>query len=501
MSCEDGTITTTRDDRIADVTPSVFDPRLEYTTVAETGLSDLDGENGELVVVGYPIEELAANASYEETLFLLFEGRLPTADELADFRTDLASRRELCAEPREVLRRAADEGCAAMEALRMGVATATLEGDRSGPQADAKRAVAVLPTIAATYWRYRQGDDPVSPTETLDHTANYLYMLTGEEPSEADVRGLETFLTTLIEHGMTASTFTARTVVSTESDIVSATTAALGTLKGPRHAGDLGAILELLRDVHESGNADAAVDERLAAGDGLKGFGHPVYRVRDPRAAVLSAAAERFFEESAADGFLASVREFEAVATERLREREPTRDARATVEFYAAALLDGIGIPKSLFPATFAISRAGGWTAHCLEQLEENQLVRPTARYVGTTGKTWTPVENRHVAGDSLVGRPVRSASLEPVSETLAVLSEPNRLEILLLLYDADEPLAYSALRRAASIEDKGRFNYHLRQLREYFVTDRGDGYELTDAGRTFVRTLLTEDRLLDDLL
>ncbi|WP_226004560.1 citrate/2-methylcitrate synthase [Natrinema salinisoli] len=483
------------------MTPSVFDPRLEYTTVAETTLSDLDGENGDLVVGGYPIEELAANATYEECLFLLFEGRLPTGEELTDFRADLASRRGICAETRDVLRRAVDEGSSAMAALRMGIATASLGTDESEPHADAKRSVAVLPTIAATYWRYQRGDDPIPPNDALSHAANYLFMLTGEEPTDAEVRGLETFLTTIAEHGMTASTFTARTVVSTESDVVSATTAALGTLKGPRHAGDLGDIFELLQEVHESGDAEAVVSERLAAGEGLKGFGHPVYSVRDPRAAVLSAAAERFYEQSNNEGFLESVREFEAVATERLAEQDPSRDARATVEFYAAALLDGLGIPKALFPATFAIARVGGWAAHCLEQLENNRLVRPTARYVGTTGKTWMPVENRHVAGDSLVGRPVQSASLEPVSETLAVLSEPNRLEVLLLLYDADEPLAYSDLRRAASIEDKGRFNYHLRQLREYFVADRGDGYELTEVGRTFVRTVLTEDQLLDDLL
>ena len=483
------------------MSPSLFDPRLEYTTVAETRLSDLDGESGDLLVGGYSIEELAVNAGYEECVFLLFEGRLPTADELAAFRADLADRREIGDEVRAVLRRAAAADEPAMSALRMGLAAATLDSDAAESRVRAERVVAVLPTIAATYRRYRRGDDPVAPRDDLGHAANYLYLLTGTEPTEAEVRGLEAFLTTIVEHGLTASTFTARTVISTESDLVSATTAALGALKGPRHAGDLGSIFDLLEGAHRADDVEAYARERVAAGERPKGFGHPVYRVRDPRAAVLSAAAERFYEEAGEPALLESVREFEATVAEVLSERGADGDVRATVEFYAAALLHGIGIPRALFPATFAVSRIGGWAAHCLEQRDEDALVRPTARYVGPTEKTWTPVEDRHVAGDALVRGPVQSASLEPVSETLAVLSEPDRLEILLLLYDADEPLAYSTLRASSSIEDKGRFNYHLRQLREFFAVKRGDGYELTEAGETVVRSILTDDRLLDELL
>ncbi|MDS0476761.1 citrate/2-methylcitrate synthase [Natrinema sp. 1APR25-10V2] len=483
------------------MSPSVFDPRLEYVTVAETALSDIDGERGELVVGGYPIDELATNATYEEGVFLLFEGRLPTAEELADFRADLASRRELPPAVRELLERAAETGNSAMDAIRMGVAAATLETDETDPRTAAERVVAIVPTIVATYWRYRQGEEPIEPRDDLGHAANYLYMLTGEEPTEAETPALETFLVTLLEHGLNPSTFTARTVMSTESDLVSAVTAAVGTFKGPRHGGGLELTVEMLRAVHDSGNGERYVRERLDAGERIKGFGHPVYQVRDPRATVLSAATERLVGATGDDGFLETVREFETVAGDVLAERAPERGTEPNVEFYAAALLRELGLPTELFTATFAVSRVGGWAAHCLEQRETDDLVRPTSQYVGASETAWTPVENRHVAGDSLVRNPVRSTALEPVSETLAVLSEPDRLELLLLLADRDDPVAYSTLRASSSIEDKGRFNYHLRQLRDYFVVRGEDGYGLTDAGRSVVETVLTDERLLEDLL
>ena len=158
----------------------------------------------------------------------------------------------------------------------------------------------------------------------------------------------------------------------------------------------------------------------------------------------------------------------------------------------------GVGVPPTLFGATFAVARLGGVMAHCLEQLETGRIVRPTARYVGETDNAWLPLDQRAAVGDVLLGQSARAASLEAVSETLATLSEPSRLEILLALADADAPLAYSTLRDSTAIEDKGRFNYHLRQLRDHFVADGEDGYTLTDAGRQVVETVLTDDRLLD---
>lgn len=374
---------------------------LEGITVAETRLSDIDGEAGELVIGGYPVDELATNATYEESVYLLFHGRLPTADELDAFRADLADRRDVGAEVHAVLERAAREEKPPMDALRMGAAAATLGTDDGDPETDARRAIAVFPTVVAAYWRYRQGEDPLDPRADLGHAANYLYMLTGERPDEAAVRGLETYLSAVVDHGLNASTFTARTVVSTESDVISAATAAVGTLKGPLHGGAPGPVLEMLREVHETGDPEGYVRETLDAGERLMGFGHRVYRVRDPRAAVLSAAASEFYEDAGDTEFFESVKAFEDVAVDLLAEHKPDRRLDTNVEFYTAALLDGVGIPKELFTACFAVSRVGGWTAHALEQLDDNRLVRPRSRYVGPSPRTWTPVEERDARGET----------------------------------------------------------------------------------------------------
>jgi len=368
---------------------------LEGVTVAETRLSYIDGEAGELLIGGYPVEELAPNATYEESVFLLLHDRLPDADERAAFRADLAARREIDEDVRAVLRRAAAEEKPAMDALRMGAAAANLGQVGADPEEHARRVIAVFPTIVATYWRYRQGAEPVPPREDLRHAANYLYMLTGEEASDAAVRGLETYLNSVVDHGLNASTFSARVVVSTESDLVSAATAAVGTLKGPLHGGAPGPALEMLRTVHASGDPEGYVREQLEAGERLMGFGHRVYRVRDPRAGVLEAAAERFYREDGDTDFFTTVRSFEDVAVDLLAEHKPDRSLETNVEFYTAVLLDGVAVPKPLFTTTFAVSRVGGWMAHALEQREDNRLIRPVSRYVGDTGRTWTPVEKR----------------------------------------------------------------------------------------------------------
>jgi citrate synthase len=368
---------------------------LEGVAVAETRLSYIDGEAGELIIGGYPLAELAASATFEESVYLLWNDRLPDADELATFREDLAGRRAIDEEVKAVLRRAAAEDRPAMDALRMGAAAANLGAGEEDLETNVRRVVAAFPTIVAAYWRYRQGDEPLDPREDLRHAANYRYMLTGEEPTEAQSRGLETYLNSVIDHGLNASTFTARVVVSTESDVVSAATAAVGTLKGPLHGGAPGPVLDMLREVHDSGDPEAYVRDKLDAGERLMGFGHRVYRVRDPRAAVLEAAAERFYEEGGDAAFFETVRDFEDVAVDLLAEHKPDRRLDTNVEFYTATLLDGVGVPTELFTTTFAISRVGGWTAHALEQLEDNRLIRPRGKYVGDRDRTWTPVDER----------------------------------------------------------------------------------------------------------
>lgn len=366
-----------------------FRPGLEGVVVAETRLSYINGETGTLRVGGFPIAELAQDATYEMSVYLLLYGHPPTATELADFRERLAGERRLPEEVHDLLRAAAAAALPAMDAIRMGAAAANLGRDTEDDHAEARRIIACFPTIVAAYWRYRQGEDPVAPREDLGHTANYLYMLTGSEPTETAVQGLETYLNTVIDHGLNASTFSARVAVSTESDLVSAATAAVSTLKGPLHGGAPGPVLEMIRDVHASGDPEEYVREVLDAGQRLMGFGHRVYRVRDPRAAVLEAAAEQFFETGGDADLFRTARRLEAVATELLAEHKPDHRVETNVEFYTALLLNGVGIPEELFTATFAVARVGGWMAHALEQRADNRLIRPTSRYVGEERRTW----------------------------------------------------------------------------------------------------------------
>lgn len=374
---------------------------LEGIAVAETRLSTIDGDAGELVIGGFDIDELAANTTYEESVFLLLNDRLPTTAERDSFRSELAGYRTLSPVVKDVLSEAAQESASAMDALRMGVAAATLGSDApdaSDEKECAKRLVSVLPTIVATYWRYHSGKEPIEPRSDLTHAANYLYMLSGVEPDPTAVRGLETYLNTVIDHGMNASTFVARSITSSESDLVSATTGAVGSLKGPLHGGAPGPVLEMLLDAYESGDPDGYVRETLNAGERLMGFGHRVYRTRDPRAAVLSTAAERFYDDSDDRAFFEFVEGFEARAVEQLAAHKPDRSLETNVEFYTAVLLYGVGIPQELFTATFAVSRVGGWVAHCLEQLADNRIVRPVSVYVGDHGRTWTPAAERDPA-------------------------------------------------------------------------------------------------------
>ncbi|WP_135662199.1 citrate/2-methylcitrate synthase [Halorhabdus rudnickae] len=365
---------------------------LADVTVTETRLSDIDGEAGQLWIAGYPVGKLAANATYPETVHLLLYDRLPDAEELESLEDRLCSYRTLPEPCKDAVVAAAQRGAGPMAALRMGAATATAV-EPNDPEADALRLIARLPTITATYWRVLSGEEPLEPRLDLGHAANYLYMLTGEEPTDAQVEGLETYLTAVVDHGLNASTFTARTIVSTESELVSAITGAIGALRGDLHGGAPDLVLEMLEDLEAAPDPRADLEARLAAGERLMGFGHRVYGARDPRAAVLEDAAAAFYEGE--DDFFAAAKEIEDIATELLAEHRPDLDLETNVEFYTAVLLSGVGIPPELFTPTFAISRVAGWSAHCLEQLEDNRLIRPRSAFVGEHDREWTPVEER----------------------------------------------------------------------------------------------------------
>jgi citrate synthase len=376
---------------------STVNPGLEGVVAAKTRLSQVDGQAGILIIGGFPVETLAANATFEEVLYLLWHDELPSAPALAGFKAELAGYRPLSQATLDLLRAAATAKVPVMDALRMGASTVSLGHAAEGKRArqDALIVVATFPTIVAAYWRLLQGLTPLAPRAELGHAANYLYMLSGETPSGERVRGLETYLNTVIDHGLNASTFTARVIISTQSDMVSAIVGALGALKGPLHGGAPGPALDMVFEIGQAERAEAYLRAKLERGERLMGFGHRVYKVRDPRAEVLATAAARFYQ---ADGNMALyelVRAVEETAVQLLAEYKPGRNLQTNVEFYTALLLHGLDLSTELFTPTFAVGRVGGWTAHAFEQQALNRLIRPQSIYSGPTDRSWLPLEAR----------------------------------------------------------------------------------------------------------
>ena len=370
-----------------------FAPGLEGVVATRTRLSSVDGVAGRLVIAGFPVDELADRVSFEEVLYLLWNDALPDREQLEALRRDLAAHRTLPKVTMGVLEAAAAERVPPVDALRMASGTLSLnEGD---DRENALRLVATLPTIVAVYRRLLQGREPVEPDPELAHAANYLYMLSGEAPSPEQTRALETYLNTVVDHGMNASTFAARVIISTRSDIVSAVVGAIGALKGPLHGGAPGPALDLVFEIGEVGRADEYLRAKLNRGERLMGFGHRVYKVRDPRADVLGAAAEQLYAIDADRALYELAREVEKTALSLLEEHKPGRNLQTNVEFYTALLLHGLSLPTELFTPTFAVGRVGGWTAHCFEQQALDRLIRPQSEYIGSKNRSWVPLEER----------------------------------------------------------------------------------------------------------
>ena len=258
--------------------------------------------------------------------------------------------------------------------------------------------VAALPSILAAYWRMLHKQEPIEPNADLGHAANFLYMLSGEVPERAKVRALETYLNTVIDHGMNNSTFTARVIASTRSDMISAIVGAIGALKGPLHGGAPGPAMDMVFEIQrraEASNrsveevAEAWVDDKLSQGERIMGFGHRVYRVRDPRADVLGRAADELFADDAQ--LYQDAKSVEEVVLRSLKAHKPNNTLQTNVEFYTALVLHGVGLDSQLFSAVFALARVGGWSAHVLEQIDEDELIRPTSLYSGAQGRSYTP--------------------------------------------------------------------------------------------------------------
>ena len=354
---------------------------LEGVVVADTRLSHVDGARGRLVIAGHDVEHLAGEATFEEIAALLWTGVWPTADVRAQVQGALAAGRV------DAWSRLDRAGAALslpdpMDALRAFAA------QQPTPPSDERQAAArmtgALAVGLAAWLRARSGAPPIAPDPALAHAADLLRMASGRLAPPAAVAALDAYAVTVADHGLNASTFAARVVASTGSDVVSAVTAAIGALKGPLHGGAPGPVLDMLDAVETPERARTWLAAELAAGRRIMGMGHRVYRVRDPRAAVLERAIGRLEQAAVAPSRLSLARAVERAAEELLAELHPDRPLRANVEFYTAVLLDAIGLARESFPAVFACARVVGWCAHVAEQRRTGRLIRPSSRYVGT---------------------------------------------------------------------------------------------------------------------
>ncbi|PSQ10360.1 citrate synthase [Halobacteriales archaeon QS_5_70_15] len=377
---------------------------LEGVLVAESSLSFIDGDEGKLVYRGYDIADLAQGASYEEVVYLLWHGELPTAEEIDSFTDSMTDEMPVDEDVLAVARRLADAGGDPMAALRTLVSYLSAED----PESDAeptdleaatrkgRRITAKIPTALAAFDRLRRGEEPVDPREDLGLAANFLYMMTGEEPDETAAETFDMALTLHADHGLNASTFTAMVVASTLADLYSSVVAGVGALSGPLHGGANQDVMELFFEIDGADADPVEYVTRLQEEREnwrVPGMGHRVYNVKDPRAEILGAKSEELAE-------VTGDREwFEmAAAIERYfdEERGLTEHGIApNVDFYSGTVYYQLGIPIEMYTPIFAMSRAGGWIGHVLEYQADNRLIRPRARYVGETDREFVPVGER----------------------------------------------------------------------------------------------------------
>jgi citrate synthase len=342
---------------------------------AETRLSHVDGEAGRLIYRGHRLEELAGRASFEAVAGLFWEGLAPGPQDEASIRSALGQARLRAASIAAPLL-PATTGLAPIEGLRLLLA-ALGDGEAMPPHV---LATGAMPVFVAALARQRAGLLPLMPDEKLGHAADFLRLLRGTSAADAHCRALETYLVTVMDHGLNASTFTARVVASTRAGLFSAIVAALCALKGPLHGGAPGPVLDMLDAIGDEAGIDGWLAAAIDEGDRLMGFGHRVYRVRDPRADVLKAVAIDLRDNANRIRFAETV---ERRALALLAQRKPGRRLDTNVEFYTALVLEALALPRDLFTSVFAIGRAAGWAAHSLEQEQHGRLIRPQSAYIG----------------------------------------------------------------------------------------------------------------------
>ena len=347
-----------------------------------------------LTYVGYDIDDLADNASFEEVIYLLWHRKLPTAPELAELKKQLAENAALPQEVIEHFKMYPIEKVHPMAALRSAVSLLGLyddEADLMDAESNYQKAIrlqAKMPAIVTTFARVRKGLEPIAPRTDLSFAANFLYMLTGKEPDKIAVDALDKALVLHADHELNASTFTARVCVATLSDVYSGVTAAIGALKGPLHGGANEAVMKMLKEIGTIENVEPYVREKLANKEKIMGFGHRVYRSGDPRAKHLRAMSKKLTELTGEPHWFEMSEKIEEIVT-------GEKKLPPNVDFYSASMYHSLGIDHDLFTPIFAVSRVSGWLAHILEQYDNNRLIRPRAEYTGPGMQTYVPIEQR----------------------------------------------------------------------------------------------------------
>ncbi|MFQ5569701.1 MAG: citrate synthase [Rhodothermales bacterium] len=379
----------------APATPTPIKARgLEGVIALDSELSFIDGRQGELIYRGYDIYDLAEHTSFEEVAYLLWNGTLPTRRQLDELNQHLCAERTLPPMVLDLLR-LTPEDANPMAALRTAVSTLALfdaEADDMSPEANYRKAIrltARIPVIIAAFDRLRKGKEPVPPLKTGSTAFNFLYMLNGEEPGPSAEHTFDVCLVLHAEHGLNASTFTGRVIGATLSDIYSASAGAIGALKGPLHGGANIKVMEMLLELDRTGQDPVAfIRGKLSRKERVMGFGHRVYKVLDPRAAILREMVEDLSEER-------GTRKWYEYSVKVMETMVGDKNIYPNVDFFSASVYYMLGIDVDLYTPIFVLSRITGWTAHLLEQWSDNRLIRPRAEYVGPRGLKVTPVEQR----------------------------------------------------------------------------------------------------------
>lgn len=371
---------------------------LQGIVIAQTQLSKVDGTIGKLQYHGYNIMDLAEKALFEEVIYLLWNNKLPNKAELDAFMAELAPDRVMPAELIEMMK-SYPKGAHPMAVLRTAVSALGMmdsSAEDTSPESNYKKArklTAVMGTIVAAWERIRNGQEPIAPRDDLALAANFLYMLTGEEPGEAEVDAIDAYLILLADHGVNASTFSARVTTSTLSDVYSAVTTAIGTLKGPAHGGANQKAMEQFMEVGSVDNVEAWFNDATETGKRVMGIGHRVYKAEDPRATVLRKRSEAMADSSGERTWYEIAFNLEQLA--RSNEHFIERKLFANVDYYSAVVLYQLNIPTDQFTPLFAMSRIAGWCAHIMEQWADNRLIRPRAEYIGPEDQPWISIEER----------------------------------------------------------------------------------------------------------